>query len=962
MEIKPLYGCNYSSLNQSSKKKLSKPQGAPSFTSFSSIDSGKFVLALKGMTFAKVEKQELNHRLIEVIDHPAYGTVQHFEIFDPANDSVLSRQSVYIVENHELPLVTFATNFKTGAKNENESNNGISHFLEHMVFKGPFANSLGMVNRSVKKQLAGMGAKFNAHTTFDNTYYDVCVPREKFAEAMKIHANMLIDPAIASSDLEKERQVVLEEINRVDNDPFRSTLEKISGELNTAQGSVKNVAGPTRNIFNLTREDLIAYHKKHYGPSNRQIIIMGDVTPEEALKEVKSSYFADKKLGSTETMDDFVNMIDAPVVVNEESAPSNSTERDAKFSTNMSYSMLGLQGPAASSYKEHACLTLTGIILNNLLPQEINKLLPPEKKVFKAGVCFDQLKNYSNIIFYAIGNPEHNKDIQAALNQAIKNIVARGVSQSDLDNARQTEELLVANSTENPIEAISSLSRVLSLGSFTDASNYYNVLGTITPADLQAIQLKYVNPDQAKILNVLPKETTQNQVVQKSAQPNASTGISFTGEFKRNDNHTRLNNGTDLVVCEKPGSHLSSISFVIKGGNRADTKTAQIKMLEIMLKNSGTLYKNNADFSKELETNGIKFDVKSDAEKMVLTATCPSRNKEKMIQLISEIITAPAFISTDPASIAAFENEFRKQKDVVKNIIAMSQNTASNVAVDKLIEALYPEGHSYGLTDSRILSSMDQLTMQDMRDAYYATFAPCNMTVAVVGDVKSEDVRNSLSSYLASLNDHNVILKANLPSKIDHDIVIATPKEGVTQADIYKAWKAPGIKDKDISALYVLLAILGKGNNSRLFNEFREKRSGLCYSVNANLMSNVDDGYIQFYVGTALENIKVATDIFDKEVYRVKTKKVLKEELEEAKAIIKTELILSNSKSEEHSKKMATKKAFGVDTYKEILEKLDKVTEDDVMRVANEYFSKPSVTSIVAPELVLKVLGYLNNH
>ena len=124
-------------------------------------------------------------------------------------------QTVVVYEVHNNPIVTIDTWIKTGSVNENDKNNGISHFLEHLFFKGTKEHPTGEMD----KILESKGAVVNAATSKDFTHYYITIPSEFFDTALELHSDMLLNPQIPRKELEKERKVVIEEISKQKNDP-----------------------------------------------------------------------------------------------------------------------------------------------------------------------------------------------------------------------------------------------------------------------------------------------------------------------------------------------------------------------------------------------------------------------------------------------------------------------------------------------------------------------------------------------------------------------------------------------------------------------------------------------------------------------------------------------------------------------------------------------------------------------
>ncbi|HEY9744627.1 MAG TPA: pitrilysin family protein, partial [Oculatellaceae cyanobacterium] len=141
-------------------------------------------------------------------------------------------QTLYIKEDHSQPIVTIDTWVKTGSVNETPEINGVSHFLEHLLFKGTATYKPGELDRILESR----GAKFNAATSDDYTHYYITTATPYFEEALRLHADMLLNAAIPEEELPQERKVVQEEINRANDNPDRQLYMTLAKMLYGSHG------------------------------------------------------------------------------------------------------------------------------------------------------------------------------------------------------------------------------------------------------------------------------------------------------------------------------------------------------------------------------------------------------------------------------------------------------------------------------------------------------------------------------------------------------------------------------------------------------------------------------------------------------------------------------------------------------------------------------------------------------
>ena len=188
-------------------------------------------------------------------------------------------QTVVIKEVKTNPIVTIDTWIKTGSINEDDKNNGVSHFLEHLFFKGTTNHAPGEFDKILETK----GAVTNAATSKDFTHYYVTIPSKDFNLAIEMHSDMLLHPLIPRKELEKERKVVIEEIMKDANSPNTMVYDNLINMLYTQHPYKRKVIGKADIISTIHRDQILDYYNKFYSPSNMITVIVGDIDSTTAL-------------------------------------------------------------------------------------------------------------------------------------------------------------------------------------------------------------------------------------------------------------------------------------------------------------------------------------------------------------------------------------------------------------------------------------------------------------------------------------------------------------------------------------------------------------------------------------------------------------------------------------------------------------------------------------------------------
>ncbi|UOF92896.1 insulinase family protein [Fodinisporobacter ferrooxydans] len=182
----------------------------------------------------------------------------------------------------------------TGSRFENEKNNGISHFIEHMFFKG----TKNKTARQLAEVFDSIGGQVNAMTSKEYTCYYARVLDEHFEVALSTLADMFFQSIFAAEEVEKEKKVVIEEINMYEDTPDELVHDLLSSVVFQGHSLGYTILGPEENLKSFTRNDILEYMSNHYTPDNTVIAIAGNVSSKDAIAQVLKlfGHFSGKRM------------------------------------------------------------------------------------------------------------------------------------------------------------------------------------------------------------------------------------------------------------------------------------------------------------------------------------------------------------------------------------------------------------------------------------------------------------------------------------------------------------------------------------------------------------------------------------------------------------------------------------------------------------------------------------------
>lgn len=187
----------------------------------------------------------------------------------------------------DTPTVTVLVLVEAGSKYETKNINGLSHFLEHMCFKGTKKRPTAL---HITKELDGIGSKYNAFTSHEYTGYYAKAEKKHFNTVLDVVSDIYLNPVFDAREVEKEKGVITDEINMYEDTPSRHVHDLFGELLYGDQPAGWNVAGTKEVIKKLNRDDFVAYRDKHYVAESTIVVVAGNINEGEAIKKIKKKF------------------------------------------------------------------------------------------------------------------------------------------------------------------------------------------------------------------------------------------------------------------------------------------------------------------------------------------------------------------------------------------------------------------------------------------------------------------------------------------------------------------------------------------------------------------------------------------------------------------------------------------------------------------------------------------------
>lgn len=830
-------------------------------------------------------------------------------------------QTVVVQEVKNNPIVTIDTWIKTGSIDEEDSNNGVAHFLEHLFFKGTKTHEPGEFDKILETK----GAITNAATSKDFTHYYITIPSKDFDLAMDLHGDMILHPLIPRKEMEKERKVVLEEISKDLNSPTKIMQDNLNSMLYTTHPYKRKVIGRSDVIETITRDQVLSFYNKNYSPSNMVTVIIGDVDANHAIEKTKEAFNAEYKK-QTKT-------------IYTKEAPLTKQQKKVEYlDTESGYMVIGFRGTPIDD-KDSYALDVLATILGDGRSSVLNQVLK-EKKRIAFSVDAGNSTFRDDGIFYISANyePTKCKIVQDTIFNEIEKIQKNGVTDDQLKLAKNIIERSTYYSRESITNIATEIGYTMALTNdikFYDT--YLDNIKNVSKEDVKKVAEKYLGINRSAVSIVLPKSAKEVPVASLTQQTPATAELvsenAQTQKYKLSDGATMLytpNNVNDIIA----------ISIYAKGGQLAEQKagTANLTATAMM---RGTKNYTSLELSQVLEDNGIKIQPSASADAFAINVLTTKDEYDKTLELLNEVVNN-----------ATFEDyEIDKVKTEKLNTIKRNKDVPLQRAIEEYRDLIY-QNSPYSISSKILEKNIPNITKEDIINYYNSIFAPKNLVISINGNIDKDKTIQDLNNIFKPKENAKNFDFVQYNSKIP---TVTTPRQTIQKvpttetAWILLGWQTNGVlNEKDYATLQVIDSLLGSGMSSRLFKDLREQE-GLAYQLGSGYSPNVLRGSFLLYIGTNPQTLDKAKSGLFAEITKLKTEYVGDKELQDAKEKLLGNYVIGLETNLDKASNIGWYEAStrGYE-FKDKYEKLiNSVTDSDIIEIANKYFTDDYILSIV---------------
>ncbi len=439
--------------------------------------------------------------LILFLIHPTWISPEENKAFSLSFDLNNGLQ-VFLKKKSTLPLTNFIFAFNVGSKDETEKTNGIVHILEHCIL---FRGSEIIQKRDFYQELRQHGAYCNAHTGRDLSIFEMTVPSEHSEFALQTLKEILFDFSLSQKDLDNEKEVILKELNKIKDDPYRTALSVIYQNIFQNHSYQNPVYGRIEIIKDLTAEDVMKFYDNYFVPSNCALAVVGDFSLDEIKEKIQSMLESIQKTGVDQK--DFKEIEPLKKMV----------KKQINMDVEMAYLAIGLNAPGYNSPDQYAADLLTEIFghgYNPLINQPILSRRITAHSINMSYYC----DKYGGAITLFVGMEP--KDINAAeleITKYLKNSHKLNYSKTDYEPDEQFYAFDILKSAKNRIKLNTesteeqglligySLVRYMLMNNMKDRGDYLEIIEKLNSSDIRRAAGRYLSQKGTVIVKILPE-------------------------------------------------------------------------------------------------------------------------------------------------------------------------------------------------------------------------------------------------------------------------------------------------------------------------------------------------------------------------------------------------------------------------------------------------------------------------
>ena len=781
---------------------------------------------------------------------------------------------------------------------------GISHLVEHMVFKGAGARDAASIAQDVQKE----GGYINAYTSFDRTVYWVDSPASGVKTAIDVVSSLVAKATFPLDEFEREKDVIRREIDMGRDDPSRESSRLMFSTVFQKHPYREPVIGHLEVFNELTHQQLREYYGAHYIPNNVFFVVVGDVDPKQSLAMLESAFEGVERQAYE------------PVVVPHEPKQLGKREAHEAFDTKLTKLCLGWRIPGLT-HPDMPALDILASVLGSGRSSRLFREVREEQRLVHTIGAFSYTPAEEGIFAVSADlDPDKSDATQAAVHLQLDRVKSDGISEAELGKAQRM-------SLSDQLDTLTTMrgqagdlgSNWLSAGNLDFTREYILALANVSLDDVRAVAQRYLVDRTLTVTSLNPRVTETPASAPLIRSTNSETS------------KTDLSNGLTLVTREDQRLPMVTFYANFRGGLLSETQARNgIGKLHARAVLKGTESRSADEIHLAIEEAGGSISASSGGSSLGIALEVLQPDTSLAVEIFSDILLHPTF----PA------REVDREKEALIAGIKAQEDQLVQVAFRELRKALFSEVHPFHLNPSGSEESVAALQRSMLPDFHADHIRGGNGVITVFGAIRPEEIRDRLEEALAPIpqgprhETSSAILQATGPRQEE----VSISREDKRQAVLAIAFPAPPLVTEHRFALD-LIDEACSDMASRIFLRIREEL-GLAYYVSSAQVLGMAPGAFVFYLGTSPEQLDLAERELLKEIDKLCQEGLSADELHRAQMQSIGKQAIQNQSNAALARQVALDELYGLgmDAHNRLSSEILAVSEADILTAARSVF------------------------
>jgi zinc protease len=786
---------------------------------------------------------------------------------------------------------------------------GISHLVEHMLFKGTKDRPAGAIEKEVKSY----GGIINGSTSADITDYHILLPPQYLPQGLSLLKDMLLNAAFDPRELAKEKDVVLKEINLNEDEPQSRLFKRLNETAYMRHPYKYPTIGYADRLRALTRDDVAGYYNKMYVPNRMVLSIVGGVDVSDAVEKASAEFGAFRP-------PDYSSVGPLPV----EPSQTNPRRLQEDSRVNLAYLAVGFHSTGILDDDLFA-MDVLSMILGRGDNSRLNKnLLKDARIVYSISSWNNTPRDPGIFMVNAVLDGSNADRVEDAVMAQIDKLRKEDVSDGELEAARRMAIAdLVSSLKTVDAEADDMGSNYILTGSPDFSRRYVEGVQAVSKDDIRRVANKYLKRSAMTAVRLVPGGAAADitEPEQKAAE---DTILKET-----------LPNGLKILIHRNPSTPSASVTAAMLGGITVENKDNNgISNLTAHMLLRGTRTRTEDRITGYIEELGGRAEAFSGLNAFGVNIEVLKPDIRTALEIIKDVLSDPTFP----------QDELSKEKELTIAAIKEEDDDIFAAGFNQLRKAIYGDS-PYGLRYLGSEASVSALGRDDLLRFFGDYVAANNMVISISGDIDTAEILEASKKLFSGLRRNDISIASPDIKRLSGKTVRSIDMEK-DQSLLLVGFETTSVKNTDRYPLEVLGSVLS-GSSGRLFDKVRAKLA-LAYALGCAQKLGLGRGYFALYVATTREGLKSANKALFDEITDILRNGVTDDELTMAKRELLFARQVDRQTNDFYSLTSALDELYGLghDNLYRYESAIAGINKDDLKMAAKKYFTPDACAEV----------------